>query len=54
MLRRIGIQGVSLREDVRNEEIRKAATVQPITTHLMLVYCHLRCSLDGNLVFKSC
>ena len=29
------IQGVSLREHNRNEEIREAATVQPIATHLM-------------------
>ena len=29
------IQGVSLREHKRNEEIREAATVQPIATHLM-------------------
>ena len=29
------IQCVSLREHKRNEEIREAATVQPITTHLM-------------------
>ena len=29
------IQGVSLREHKRNEEIREAATVQPIETHLM-------------------
>ena len=29
------IQGVSLREHNRNEEIREAATVQPISTHLM-------------------
>ena len=29
------IQGVSLREHKRNEEIREAATVQPITTHLV-------------------
>ena len=29
------IQGVSLREHTRNEEIREAATVQPIATHLM-------------------
>ena len=29
------IQGVSLREHRRNDEIREAATVQPITTHLM-------------------
>ena len=28
-------QGVSLRDHKRNEEIREAATVQPITTHLM-------------------
>ena len=28
------IQGVSLREHKRNEEIREAATVQPIATHL--------------------
>ena len=33
MLRRI--QGVSLRENTRNEEIRAAAIVQPIATHLM-------------------
>ena len=29
------IQGVSLRGHKRNEEIRAAATVQPIATHLM-------------------
>ena len=29
------IQGVSLREHNRNEDSREAATVQPITTHLM-------------------
>ena len=29
------IQGVSLREHNRNEEIRAAATVRPIATHLM-------------------
>ena len=29
------IQGVSLREHKINEEIREAATVQPIATHLM-------------------
>ena len=29
------IQGVSLREHKRNEEIRAAAIVQPIATHLM-------------------
>ena len=29
------IQGLSLREHNRNEEIREAATVQPIATHLM-------------------
>ena len=40
------IQGVSLRDHNRNEEIREAATVQPIVTHLMqkrLRWCgHLR------------
>ena len=35
MLRWIPVQGVSLREHKRNEEIREAATVQPIATHLM-------------------
>ena len=30
-----GIQGFSLRNHIRNEEIREAATVQPIATHLM-------------------
>ena len=29
------IRGVSRREHKINEEIREAATVQPITTHLM-------------------
>ena len=29
------IQGVSLREHKRNEEIEEAATVQPVATHLM-------------------
>ena len=29
------IQGVSLREHKRNKEIGEAATVQPITTHMM-------------------
>ena len=29
------IQGVSLREHKRNKEIREAATVQPIATHMM-------------------
>ena len=29
------IQGVSLKDHIRNEEIGKAATVQPKTTHLM-------------------
>ena len=33
MLRRV--QGISLREHKRSEEIREAATVQPIATHLM-------------------
>ena len=30
-----GIQCVDLRDHIRHEEIREAATVQPITTHLM-------------------
>ena len=30
----LSIQGVSLREHEVNEEIREAATVQPIATHL--------------------
>ena len=34
------IQGVSLREHTRNEEIREAATVQPITTDLMQKRLH--------------
>ena len=29
------VQGVSLREHNKNEEIRVAATVQPIATHLL-------------------
>ena len=29
------IRGVTMREHNRNEEIGEAATVQPITTHLM-------------------
>ena len=29
------IQGISLRNHLRNEEIRNVATVQPITTHTM-------------------
>ena len=40
------IQGVSLREHNINEEIMEAATVQPITTHLMQKrlrrYVHVR------------
>ena len=40
------IQGVSLREHKRNEEIREAATVLPIATHLMQTllrwYGHVR------------
>ena len=40
------IQGVSLREHKRNEEIRETATVQPIATHLMQKrlrwYVHVR------------
>ena len=46
------IQGVSLREHKRNEEIREAATVQPITTHLMQKrlrwYGHVRRRDDSN------
>ena len=34
------IQGVSLREHNRHEEIREAATVQPIATHLMQKRLH--------------
>ena len=34
------IQGVSLREHKRNDEIREAATVQPIETHLMQKRLH--------------
>ena len=40
-------QGVSLREHKRNEEIREAATVQPITTHLMQKRLHVRCRDDS-------
>ena len=29
------IEGISLRDQISHEEIRKAATVQPITTHMM-------------------
>ena len=40
------IKGVSLRDHIRKEEARKAATVQPITTHLMMKrlrwYGHVR------------
>ena len=39
------IQGVSLREHNRNEDIREAATVQPITTHLM----HKRLRWHGHV-----
>ena len=31
----VWIQGLRLRDHMRNEEIRKVATVQPVTTHLM-------------------
>ena len=47
------IQGVSLREHTRSKEIRKMATVQPITTHLMqkrlLWYGHVRCRDDSHM-----
>ena len=47
------IQGVSLREHKRNEEIREAATVQPITTHLMQKrlrrYGHVRRRDDSHM-----
>ncbi len=47
------IQGVSLREHRRNEEIREAATVQPITTHLMQKrirwYRHVRHNYDSHM-----
>ena len=47
------IQGVSLRERKRNEEIREAATVQPITTHLIQKrlrwYGHVRRRYDGRM-----
>ena len=47
------IQGVSLRDHKRNEEIREAATVQPITTHLMqkrlLWYGHVRRVYDSRM-----
>ena len=41
------IQGISLRDHIRNEETRKGATFQPIITHLMQKhlhwYGHVRC-----------
>ena len=47
------IQGVSLREHKRNEEIREAATVQPIATHLMQKrlrwYGHVRRRNDSHI-----
>ena len=42
------IQGVSLRDHKRNEEIREAATVQPITSHLMR-YGHARRRHDSHM-----
>ena len=47
------IQGVSQREHKRNEEIRAAATVQPIATHLMQKrlrrYGHVRRRDDSHM-----
>ena len=47
------IQGISLRDHIRNEEIGKAATVQPITTRLMQKrlhwYGHVRCRDDSHM-----
>ena len=47
------IQGVRLREHVINEEIKKVATVLPITTHLMQKrlrwYVHVRRRDDSNM-----
>ena len=43
----------SLIDQVRNEEMRKAATVQPVTTHLMQErlrwYGHERCRDDSHM-----
>ena len=39
------IQGVSLREHTRNEEIREAATVQPIATHLVQKQLRWTCQM---------
>ena len=47
------IQGISLRDHIRNEEIRKEATVEPITTHLMQTrlrwYGHVRRRDDSHM-----
>ena len=47
------IQGVILRDHIRNEEIMEAATVQPITTHLMQKrlrwYGHVRRRDDSHM-----
>ena len=47
------IQGVSLRDGIRNEEISEAATVQAITTHLMQKrlrwYGHVRRRDDSHM-----
>ena len=47
------IQGINLRDHVRNEEIRKEATVQPITTRLMQTrlhwYGHVRRRDDSHM-----
>ena len=45
-------QGVSRRDHMRNEEIGKAATVQPITTHLhkrLHLYGHARRGYDSHI-----
>ena len=48
------IQGVSLIEHKRNEEIREAATVQPIATHLMQKrlrwYGHVRHRYESHII----
>ena len=46
------MQGVSLRDHIRSEEIRAAETVQPIATHLMQRrlrwYGHVRCRDESH------
>ena len=47
------MQGLRLRDHIRNEEIRKVATVQPVTTHLMQKrlrwYGHVRRRDDSHM-----